>query len=134
MLAGALHQLHGGDGMNLYQLAVHLIHPIGGELRGSAQGLGHNVFSLAPLAANRGSDFLHPSLSGGKIHHQDPHCLERGLASRQRERLNHGGALHAGELASPGRGLLFGGGPLSPSLRLPPAMMSAMSLEVEAGL
>jgi hypothetical protein len=125
MLAGALHQLHGGDGMNLCQLAVHLIHPIGGELRGSAQGLGHDVFSLAPLTAN---------MSGGKIHHQDPHCLERGLASRQREWLNHGGALHAGELASPGCGLLFGGGPLSPSLRLPPAMMSAMSLEVEAGL
>jgi hypothetical protein len=49
--------LRGSDGVDLCQLAVHLVQPIGGERGQSAQGLGYSGLSLPPLIAVWGSHF-----------------------------------------------------------------------------
>jgi hypothetical protein len=105
--------------VNLCQLAVHLVYPIGGERMWSAQGLGHSGLILAPLTAGRGSHPLGLSLSGGEVHHQEPLCLVCGLVPRQHVRLNHGSGLLVGEIGS--------------AWCLQPPVMGMTSLEREAG-
>jgi hypothetical protein len=83
MVADALRSLDGGDGVDLFQLAVHLVHSIdGGRWRGF-QGSGHSGLGVALLTASGASHSLGPSLGGGVIHHQDPLHPKRGLMLRQ---------------------------------------------------
>jgi hypothetical protein len=55
-------------------------------------------------------------------------CLKCGLASWRCVRLNHGGGLLVGELASPWCYPLLGGGLPSTGLCVPPSVISVMSL------
>jgi hypothetical protein len=66
---GALRQLHGSDGVNIPQLVVTPICPIGGGWRWDVQGLDHNGLGLTPLVASGGRRSLGIDLGGGEVHH-----------------------------------------------------------------
>jgi hypothetical protein len=104
----------------LRQFVVHLVEPIGGERRCSTPGLGRSSLSLAPFAAEWGSHYLDPSLSGGEVHHQDPLHLEHGLMPRWCMRMDRGSCLPTSKLSLLWHCLLLGGGLLSTGLRLLP--------------
>jgi hypothetical protein len=82
--------------------------------------------------AGRGSHLLVLSLSGGKVHHQDPLHLKCGLAPRRCMQLECGSGLLASELASQWRCLLLASGLLSTSLHWLPPVMSMISFKREA--
>jgi hypothetical protein len=88
----------------------------------------------SPLKTGGGGHFLGPSLGGGKVHHQDPLCLKRGLMSWRRVRLSRSSWLPAGELALPLRCLLLSAGLLSAGLHSLPLMTSTPLLEEEASI
>jgi hypothetical protein len=111
---------HSASCMNLRQLVVHLVQPVGGERRLSTQGLGRGGFNVGPLVAGKGSHLLGLSLSGGEVHDQGPLCLQCGLAQRRCVQLNHGSGLLTGKLASPLCYHLHGSGLLGTGLHLLP--------------
>jgi hypothetical protein len=98
------------------------------------KGLAIAASICPPLVAGRGSHFLGPSLSGGKVHHQDPLCLERGLMLWRHVQLDRGSGLLASKLASPWHCLWLGGGLPSMSLHLLTPLKSVALLEGEAGV
>jgi hypothetical protein len=85
------------------------------------------------FAVGRGRHLIGMSLSGVKVHHQDPLHLECGVAPWWGMWFNHGSDLLSGELASPWRCPLLDGGLPRTGLRLLPPMMSVMSLGREVG-
>jgi hypothetical protein len=87
-----------------------------------------------PFVAGRGSHFLGLSLSGGKVHRQDPLRLEHGLVLWRHMLLDRGSALLAGELASLWCCLWLSSGLPSTDLCLLPSLMSMVLLEREAGV
>jgi hypothetical protein len=119
--------------MDLHQLVVHLIHPIGSERRWSAQGFSHDGLGLTLLSAGWGSHLLFLSLGGGEVHHQDPLYLRPGLMPRWHMWLDRINGLLAGKLASSWRCLLLGGGLSSMGLHLLPSVASMASFDEEVG-
>jgi hypothetical protein len=81
----------------------------------------------------RGSHLLGLSLSGSKVHHQDPLHLECVLLPQRHVQLNRDSGMLASELASLWRYLLLDGGLPSVSLRLLPSVMSVTLLLKEVG-
>jgi hypothetical protein len=96
-------------------------------------GLGRGGLILVPLAAGKGRHLLSMSLSGGKVHHQDPLCLVRGLVLQWHMRLNRGSGMLAGELVSPWRYPLLDDGLPSAGLHLLPPVMSVTLPKREDG-
>jgi hypothetical protein len=75
---------------------------------------------LPPLVADNGGDVTSLSLGGGKVNHQDPLHLERGLAMVQLDQLGFNGRLLTGEFGSPLHGPVPGVDLLSVGFRLMP--------------
>jgi hypothetical protein len=88
-LEGAFSLLRSCDVEDVFQLEVHLVHPIHGRCLQSVQK--HNRCShvlaspgegrtLHPLVVDGGSNVPSPSPGGGEVNHYGPLCLQCGLA------------------------------------------------------
>jgi hypothetical protein len=117
-----------GDGANLI-------------MDGVTTGLGRPMPARAELGVSQTDAREHTlqvymllgtSLSGGKVHHQEPLHLVFGLMAWQRMQLNRDSGLLVGELASLWHCPLLDSGLSSAGLRLLPLMISMMSLKTEA--
>jgi hypothetical protein len=86
--------------MDICQLIVHSVHPIGGERRRRARGFGSGGPVLGLSSADWRGQLLGLGLSGNKVHHQDPLRLERRFALRQRVWLNHSSGLLVSKVTS----------------------------------
>jgi hypothetical protein len=116
-LEGTLRLLCGDDAEDVFQLAVHLVHPVDRGCEQSVQkhdrcghimaGLGEGTV-LRPLRVDGGGNVPGPSSNIGKVNHYGPLRLEHGPAVAQFSQLSLNGLTPIGEFVLPLRSPVLG--------------------------